>query len=234
MDAGKKEWFQYGLATVVVLGEFACIAALVYALVSGIHTESKEFFNLLYGLILGYHSAFVLVVGYFFGSSKGRADKTDILKKAAPVALVLVALTFALAAPLHAEKTGNVFEGCYQYFEPTQAEVDRDHRCIEKQQANYLRLKGEENFDEAYKFAMFHMQKMWLLNNKAYTIYLKVESNMNFLRAQAAVGLLEKALEHANATTHPARHLKQVERGKKVITKNLKYARTWMEKLKPD
>jgi len=46
---------------------------------SGASTTDAGVVNLIYGLALGYHSVFVLVAGYFFGSSKSSADKNDLL-----------------------------------------------------------------------------------------------------------------------------------------------------------
>lgn len=58
-----KDVFQYALAALIVGGEVFVLFA------AGIDVTLK----------MAYHSAFMLVVGYFFGSSKGSSDKNDIL-----------------------------------------------------------------------------------------------------------------------------------------------------------
>jgi heme O synthase-like polyprenyltransferase len=67
-----KEIFMYSFAAVIALGFFGI---LIYMIRMGTYETS---INLVVGALVG---SFTLVVGYFFGSSKGSADKNDILKK---------------------------------------------------------------------------------------------------------------------------------------------------------
>lgn len=72
-----KEIFMYSLAGLVVAGEIAMIIFLILLWKGGVATENANIINLIYGLCIAYHSGFMIVLGYFFGSSKGSADKTE-------------------------------------------------------------------------------------------------------------------------------------------------------------
>jgi steroid 5-alpha reductase family enzyme len=76
-----KEVFLYILAAVIVLGELAMIVFMLVIWKSGASTVDSNVINLIYGLALGYHSGFTIVLGYYFGSSKGSADKNLIIGK---------------------------------------------------------------------------------------------------------------------------------------------------------
>jgi hypothetical protein len=60
-----KDVLQYSLAALIVAGEFFVLFW------PGIDKS----------LVMAYHSAFMIVVGYFFGSSKGSADKNEFINK---------------------------------------------------------------------------------------------------------------------------------------------------------
>ncbi len=69
---GKRDKFQYALAGAIILG---FLTMVYYVLVGGTQIESA-----LAGTLVGYVSAKAdQVVVYFFGSSKGSADKTNLL-----------------------------------------------------------------------------------------------------------------------------------------------------------
>jgi uncharacterized membrane protein len=68
-----KDIFMYVLGALIVLGTFVLIAMLLIY-----RTEMTDVINITIGSLL---AAFGLVVGYFYGSSKGSADKTDMMKK---------------------------------------------------------------------------------------------------------------------------------------------------------
>ena len=67
-----KEIFQYILGAIIVAGFFGVLITLV---VKGGYDSVLQ---LVVGALIG---AFVTVVGYFYGSSKGSADKTEALNK---------------------------------------------------------------------------------------------------------------------------------------------------------
>jgi len=70
-----KDIFQYVLGALIVAGFFT----LLYLLVSKTVPEiNKDLLNLVVGALIG---SFATVVGYFFGSSKGSAEKTELLSK---------------------------------------------------------------------------------------------------------------------------------------------------------
>jgi multidrug transporter EmrE-like cation transporter len=70
-----KDIFQYCLAALVVIGFFL----LVYvAFIRGLPPENKEVAYLLVG---GLSVVFTTVINYFFSSTKGSAEKTDIIAK---------------------------------------------------------------------------------------------------------------------------------------------------------
>jgi drug/metabolite transporter (DMT)-like permease len=70
-----KQWFQYALGGIIVIGFFL----LLYLLLRTTIPESnKEILNIVVGALIG---SFTSIVGYFYGSSLGSAEKTDLLKK---------------------------------------------------------------------------------------------------------------------------------------------------------
>jgi len=75
MEPKSKEIYMYALGAVVVLGVLGVIALLVFF---EMPTGNKDALLLVLGTLVASFSA---VVGYFYGSSKGSADKTDLLKK---------------------------------------------------------------------------------------------------------------------------------------------------------
>ena len=69
-----KEVFQYTLAIVIIAGILILVGILVR---TEIPNENKDLLNILIG---GFIAAFTSVIQYFFGSSKGSADKNDFIK----------------------------------------------------------------------------------------------------------------------------------------------------------
>lgn len=70
-----KQIFQYILGILIVTGFFI----LLYLLLSAsVPTENKDLLNLVVGALIG---SFATVVGYFYGSSMGSADKNELLTK---------------------------------------------------------------------------------------------------------------------------------------------------------
>ena len=63
-----KDVFQYALAALIVVGEVFVLFA------TGVDVTLK----------MAYHSAFMLVIGYFFGSSRGSSDKNSIIANSTP------------------------------------------------------------------------------------------------------------------------------------------------------
>ena len=66
----------YILGAFVALGTFFLIGMLVYVVLKNPDTPLKDTLTLAIGSLL---AAFALVVGYFYGSSKGSADKSDAI-----------------------------------------------------------------------------------------------------------------------------------------------------------
>jgi hypothetical protein len=73
-----KEIFMYALGALIAIGTFVLIAMLVVLIIRHPESPLKDVLVMSIGSLL---AAFGLVVGYFYGSSKGSADKTDILKE---------------------------------------------------------------------------------------------------------------------------------------------------------
>ena len=61
------------LGALIVSGFFALLYILIYA---GIPEQNKEILNIVVGALIG---SFTSVVGYFFGSSLGSKDKTEVM-----------------------------------------------------------------------------------------------------------------------------------------------------------
>ncbi len=70
-----KDIFQYVLGGLIVVGFFI----LLYLLLSSdIPPDNKDLLNLVVGALIG---SFATVVGYFYGSSKGSAEKDATIQK---------------------------------------------------------------------------------------------------------------------------------------------------------
>ena len=70
-----KDIYMYALGAVIVIAILSIVALLVFYPVP---PENREAFLIVLGTITG---SFVSVVSYFYGSSKGSSDKTDIMSK---------------------------------------------------------------------------------------------------------------------------------------------------------
>lgn len=70
-----KNIFQYVLGSLIVIGFFVLLIVLVYTQVPD---QNKDLLNLVVGALIG---SFATVVGYFYGSSLGSADKNQLLAK---------------------------------------------------------------------------------------------------------------------------------------------------------
>ena len=69
-----KSLFQYILGGSIVIGFFLLLYFLIF---SGVPEGNKDLLNLVVGALIG---SFATVVGYFYGSSMGSADKNELLK----------------------------------------------------------------------------------------------------------------------------------------------------------
>lgn len=69
-----KQVFQYALGAMIIIGFFWLLILLVK---SQVPVENKDLLNLIVGALIG---SFATIVGYFYGSSKGSADKNEMLK----------------------------------------------------------------------------------------------------------------------------------------------------------
>jgi drug/metabolite transporter (DMT)-like permease len=70
-----KDVFQYVLGALIVAGFFI----LLYLLISAeVPERNKDLLNLVVGALIG---SFATVVGYFYGSSKGSAEKNELINK---------------------------------------------------------------------------------------------------------------------------------------------------------
>lgn len=70
-----KSIFQYALGGLITVGFFVLLYLL---LLSAVPEENKEILNIVVGALIG---SFTSIVGYFYGSSLGSADKNDLLRK---------------------------------------------------------------------------------------------------------------------------------------------------------
>ena len=69
-----KQIFQYILGGLIVVGFFLL---LYFLLIQVVPEGNKEQLNIAIGALIG---SFTSIVGYFFGSSLGSAEKNDLLK----------------------------------------------------------------------------------------------------------------------------------------------------------
>lgn len=70
-----KELIQYIFAAVLMILLFSIIALLIF---KDIPYENKDVLNIGLGVVFGWGS---MIVSYFFGSSKGSADKNQLINK---------------------------------------------------------------------------------------------------------------------------------------------------------
>jgi len=73
MEKGK-DIYMYVLGALVVLGFMGLLGVLIF---KGIPEINKDILNITVGALIG---SFTSIVGYFFGSSKGSADKNKMLQ----------------------------------------------------------------------------------------------------------------------------------------------------------
>lgn len=73
LDKLWKQIFQYTLAAVVIVGTFWLFYLL---LIHTVPEGNRDALLVVLGVLTG---AFASIVNYFFGSSKGSADKTEIM-----------------------------------------------------------------------------------------------------------------------------------------------------------
>lgn len=76
---GKRDINLYMLSWVIVLGFFGLVALLIF---KELPKDSNGVIFMLFGAL---GSGFTGIIGYFFGSSKSSADKTELLAKAEPI-----------------------------------------------------------------------------------------------------------------------------------------------------
>ena len=68
-----KTIYQYVLGAIIVAGFFVATYLLIY---NSVPVENNDVLNMLLGALM---AQFVNVVAYFYGSSKGSSDKTEIM-----------------------------------------------------------------------------------------------------------------------------------------------------------
>lgn len=75
MKKETKDVIQYIFAGIIMTLLFALVALLIF---KNIPSENKDVLNIGIGVVFGWGS---LIVSYFFGSSKGSADKNELMNK---------------------------------------------------------------------------------------------------------------------------------------------------------
>ena len=78
MKTRTKDIFMYSLAAIIVIGIFTIISFLIFKVMP---LENKDLLTLTLGALI---AGFSNVLGYFFGSSKGSADKNEMLSNSTP------------------------------------------------------------------------------------------------------------------------------------------------------
>lgn len=75
MKKQTKDILMYSLAGIIVIGFFALLYILLFR---SIAETNKEILNIVIGALIG---SFTTIIGYFFGSSSGSAEKTKLLNE---------------------------------------------------------------------------------------------------------------------------------------------------------
>jgi hypothetical protein len=70
-----REIYFYSIGAIFVIGFFVCLALVI---VKPLPAENSAVTNIMFGCLI---AGVTTVLGYFYGSSKGSADKTDIMNK---------------------------------------------------------------------------------------------------------------------------------------------------------
>lgn len=73
-----KDLFMYLLGSLIAVGTFALIVLMILVVIKNPESPLKDVLIMSIGSI---QAAFGLVVGYFYGSSKGSADKSDVINR---------------------------------------------------------------------------------------------------------------------------------------------------------
>jgi hypothetical protein len=73
MTRNSKDTFMYALGALIVIGFFSVLGIMFFAELPG---ANQDVGYLVVGALV---AQFSLVIGYFYGSSKGSSDKTDLI-----------------------------------------------------------------------------------------------------------------------------------------------------------
>lgn len=79
MNTKIKDLLMYIFSSIVIMGEIFFVGFALYIWLMGAKIADANVINLVFSLAMGYHSGFMIVLGYHFGSSKGSSDKNDLL-----------------------------------------------------------------------------------------------------------------------------------------------------------
>jgi len=75
---GRRDWLFLALAIIVVVGFFTLVMVAVIGSFNGKSFSTNGAINQLFGALV---AGFTMVLSYFFGSSKGSADKTNLMER---------------------------------------------------------------------------------------------------------------------------------------------------------
>jgi len=75
---GRRDWLFLALAIIVVVGFFTLVMMAVIGSFNGKTFSTNGAINQLFGALV---AGFTMVLSYFFGSSKGSADKTNLMEQ---------------------------------------------------------------------------------------------------------------------------------------------------------
>lgn len=78
MTTNQKDIFQYVFGAIIALCFFLLVVALTFKVIPD---GNKSVLELVVGALIG---SFTTVVGYFFGSSRGSAEKSEMLRTMVP------------------------------------------------------------------------------------------------------------------------------------------------------
>ena len=72
-----KDVFFYSIGALFIIGFFACLAILIWRGMPQMDGATLAILSSMFGCLIAGVST---ILGYFYGSSKGSADKNDLLK----------------------------------------------------------------------------------------------------------------------------------------------------------
>lgn len=218
-----KEIMQLGLSLIVTLGFFWMMNKIMNVPAGEAPNQAAV---LLFGALA---TNFGIIIGYFFGSSKGSSDKTALLKKGGAATLFLIACLAVSTVNAKQLESG-------LWWMPTADEIAVDWKAIKSQEDDYRANRdlarkqvslgdlksARAHWAQSRDLALFPMPRAYRSNDIGYSFIQEAGLVIHMTKDQ-----LVNAKEHLEAAVAdfklegPARHEKQRAAGLAKASKSL-------------